>query len=62
MIELPSIQKKPVKNFTNVNTISSIITPYNSIEVIENIHDIVEKLQHICSQINSYFGKKVRDE
>lgn len=63
MIELPSTPKaKPVNELKRVNARPIIVMPCNSAEVVENVHEIVEKLQLICCQMNSYFGKKVRRE
>lgn len=59
MIELPSV---PMKLARNVMQVSSSANISNSTEVVENIYEIVETIQKICSNMNSYFGKKVKLE
>lgn len=61
MLEFPSNQKPP-RNISYVSTASNIYMPLDGTEVIENVYNIMETLQKICSQINSYFGIKVKIE
>ena len=56
MIRLQSTQKMTIKNHSEVK-ISTISV--DSPKVFENIYDVIETLQKICSNMNSYFGKKV---
>lgn len=51
---------KDFKNITRVSTMPNIVAPLKNSEVIEQIYDIVEVLQEICTNMNSYFGKKVK--
>lgn len=59
MIELPSAPMMQVKNLTRVSSSANIA---NSTDFVENIYEIVETIQKICSNMNSYFGKKVKLE
>lgn len=55
-----AIPTKEFKDSRRVSTLTNINLPsLDNAETIENIYDIVEKLQIICSKMNSYFGKKV---
>jgi DNA mismatch repair ATPase MutS len=60
MIGMPTNEAnfKEFKNITRVNTI--LVKPLKNSDVIEQIFDIVEVLQEICQNLNSYFGKKVK--
>ncbi|KAL7017683.1 hypothetical protein ACKWTF_010482 [Chironomus riparius] len=64
MIELTSNPSKPLSSRESNNNmrpiLANIIIPCTTkADIIENIYDIVEIVQKICLQMNSYFGKKV---
>lgn len=63
MIELPSNSSKltQTRNLAPTSICANIIIPSaTKADIIENIYDVVEIIQKICTKMNSYFGKKVK--
>jgi gustatory receptor len=62
MIEIPmtDLLAKDFKNVMKLQTSAKDVLPIKAHEVIDQIYDIVEILQEICSKLNSFFGKKVK--
>jgi hypothetical protein len=63
MTDLPiraNVSSKEMKNLSRLSALTNIIVPHSSkIDIIENLYDMVETIQKICTKMNSYFGKKV---
>lgn len=65
LIELNPTNTKaiPLKEMNVTSGITNIVVVPHSTKAdfIDSIYEIVEILQKICSKMNSYFGKKVRE-
>lgn len=51
---------KDFRNIIRINTLSNVVSQIKKPEFIDQIFDVVELLQDICVNLNSYFGKKVK--
>lgn len=63
MIELPKsnspMSRKESKKIGQMNSLNVIIPHAAVNDILDNIYEIIEILQKICSKMNSYFGNKL---
>ncbi|KAG5673017.1 hypothetical protein PVAND_003095 [Polypedilum vanderplanki] len=55
-----SLNTKNSSEIRSLNILTAVIVPSTTIsEILDNLYEVVEIIQKICSKMNSYFGKKV---